>query len=403
MITIFTAFFRFTAAARWTKVRSFYLGLCTLALAIAVHAGEPRIITFDAPGAGTGPNQGTGCLYYDCYLLLNNLGEITGYYLDANNVYHGFLRSPKGKITSFDAPGADMTPQSFNGTVPNGINDVGAITGYYVDSSGNVHGFIRSPDGEFATFDVPGGSLDTWAIAISLEGAVVGYYLNQNNVFLSFLRKPDGSFETWSGSDQCETSPSTGCYGGGALSINAFGTISGIYQDNSGNFVTHGLVRGPQGKLTAYTDPAAGTGPYQGTTCPACASPVNELGAIAGLYIDPSNVTHGFIRSPSGGFTDFDVPGAGPYGIGCTSDCPLGLNDQGAITSSYPDANNVYHGFLRSPEGKITSFDAPGANTTPGSYSGTYPYSINDAGEITGSYQDLNNVVHGFVLLPNSD
>jgi len=97
------------------------------------------------------------------------------------------------------------------------------------------------------------------------------------------------------------------------------------------------------------------------------------------------------------------VRAAGPYGIDCTADCALGLNDWGAITGSYPDAYNVWHGFLRSPEGKITSFDAPGADTTPGSYNGTYPYSINDAGVITGSYQDSNNVFHGFVLLPDGD
>jgi hypothetical protein len=76
------------------------------------------------------------------------------------------------------------------------------------------------------------------------------------------------------------------------------------------------------------------------------------------------------------------------------------LNDFGAITGYYLDANNVYRGFVRNPEGKVTSFDAPAADTTPGSYNGTFPVSINDEGAITGYYLDSKEVNHGFLLLP---
>jgi hypothetical protein len=379
----------------WTLLSA----LCALGLMLSANAGQPRFITYDAPGAGTGPYQGTGCFFYDCYALINNLGEITGYYLDANNVYHGFVRSPNGSFSTFEAPGADQTPQSFNGTLPYSINDAGAVTGYYLDANGNCHGFVRSREGTITTFDVPGGSLLTQAIGINAEGTVVGFYLNKDDVFLSFQRNPDGSFETWTDPGQCGSSPSTGCYGAGALSINDFGVVSGGYEDNTGNFVTHGLIR-LLGKLTSYTFSGAGSGPYQGTWCPACASPVNLFGTVASYYIDASNIVHGYLRSPQGALTSFDVPGAGAEGIGCYSDCPIGLNDWGAITGFYPDANNVYHGYLRSPDGQITSFDAPGADTTPGDNNGTYAYSINDAGVIAGSYQDSNNVFHGFLLLP---
>ena len=87
------------------------------ALAMTGQANAHRIITFDAPGAGTGAYQGTGCFAYtDCSVLINNWGAITGYYLDANNVFHGFLRSPDGKFTTFDSTGADTTPGDGNGT-----------------------------------------------------------------------------------------------------------------------------------------------------------------------------------------------------------------------------------------------------------------------------------------------
>jgi hypothetical protein len=78
------------------------------------------------------------------------------------------------------------------------------------------------------------------------------------------------------------------------------------------------------------------------------------------------------------------------------------MNDEGAITGYYLDANNVNHGFLRSPEGKVTSFDAPGADTTPNDYNGTFPVSINDLGAVTGYYVDANNVIHGFLMFPSN-
>jgi hypothetical protein len=381
---------------------SAFLAVAVLVPTQTAAAFHPKIITFDAPGAGTGVFQGTGCSFaIDCTVLINEEGTITGYYLDANNVYHGFVRSPEGKITTFDAPGADTTPGSFNGTLPSAINDAGAITGVYADVSGGAHGFLRSPEGVFTSFDVPGSPIgSTLPRDLNLEGAIVGFALDQNNSARPFLRRPDGTFATWNVPGECDASGSAGCFGAGAFTINLFGTISSGYEDNSGNFVSHGVLRRADGKLTTFNAPGAGTGAYQGTGCPGCARSINLFGAVAGFYIDQNNVVHGYLRSPAGKFTPFDIPGAGPQGINCYSDCSLGLNDFGAITGFYLDANNVYHGFVRSPEGKITTFDAPGADTTPGDFNGTYPNSINDAGVITGTYQDANSTFHAFVLFP---
>ena len=362
-----------------------------LVLTMIGQANAQKIITFDAPGAGTGSGQGTGCFAYtDCSVLINNWGAITGYYLDANNVFHGFLRSPEGTFTNFEAPGSDTNPNDFNGTLPNAINDAGAITGIYYDVQNVGHGFLRSPEGAYVTVDVPGGSQFTNPIAINLEGAVVGYYVDRNGVVRAFLRRPDGTFETWS---------APGAQATGAYNINVFGTIVGHYRNS--HSVGHGLVRSPQGKLTTFDVPGAGTASGQGTECPGCSVGFNLFGAAAGLYIDGNNIVHGFMRSPLGEITTFDPPGeSAVYGLGCYNDCAIGLNDWGAITSSYLDANNVYHGFLRSPEGTFIAFDAPGADTTPNDFSGTFPYSINDLGVITGYYIDANNVNHGFLVLP---
>jgi len=414
------------ATARNTKARALCLGLCALGIALAASAGTPNMqfITFDVPpvgklpGAGTGFLQGTGCFWnlfrsYDCSVILDESGAITGYYVDQNYVGHGFVRSPDGTITTFDEPEANTSAYSFAGTFPTGINDAGAIAGEYVDSGGLQHGFLRSPDGRFTTLDPAGSSL-TSVNGLNLEGAVVGWDVNEIGgvqVVQSYLRYPDGSFETWTGPGQCETSPSTNtnplCYGGAALGINVFGTVAGLYEDEQG--VLHGLVRGLEGNLTSYDVPGAATAPVEvapgvyypeGTGCPACSSPINLWGAIAGSYTDSSSVAHGYLRSPGGSTTTFDLPGPG-----CPSDCSVGLNNFGAITGYYSDANQIFHGFLRTAAGKWISFDAPGAGTTtPGCFvsffcEGTFPVSINDAGVIAGYYVDANGTSHGFLLL----
>ena len=136
---------RSLAATRRIKARARCLSLFALGVALVASAHE-RIITIDAPGAGTGPFQGSGCFAStDCSVLINNAGAIAGYYLDASNVFHGYVRSPDGKFTTFNAPGADTNAGDFNGTLPNAINDAGAVTGVYFDVHNLGHGFLRSP------------------------------------------------------------------------------------------------------------------------------------------------------------------------------------------------------------------------------------------------------------------
>jgi len=383
-----------------------FLSTMTMAGALLVPVGAaqsadgPRFITFDAPGAGTGAGQGTGCFAYtDCSVIINQWGAITGYYLDANNVFHGFVRSPNGAFTNFEAPGSDTTANDYNGTLPNAINDAGAITGAYYDVSGVAHGFLRGPEGEFTTFDVP-GSTGTVPIALNLQSDIVGLYVDQNGLNHAFLRRNDGSFATWSGPDACTSSSADEfCGGTAAFSIDIFGTVAGGFTDK--NFVHHGLIRSPAGKLQTFDVPGAGTGGGQGTGCPGCSRALNVFGAIASYYVDGENVVHGFLRTPAGAFITFDPPDEGPGGVGCAADCSIGLNDWGAITGIYYDANNVVHGFLRRPEGSFATFEAPGADTTANSYNGTFPVTINDQGTITGFYLDANNVAHGFLLLPS--
>jgi hypothetical protein len=79
---------------------------------------------------------------------------------------HGFLRSREGTFTTFDGAGAAFT-------LATSINPTGAITGSYFDASTVQHGFLRSDDGTFTTFNGP-GSIFTFPASINPAGAITG-------------------------------------------------------------------------------------------------------------------------------------------------------------------------------------------------------------------------------------
>ena len=168
-----------------------------------------KIVTFEAPQSGTGLGQGTRALG------INPSGAITGFTRDASNVRHGFLRARDGAFTMFDAPGAGTGPGQ--GTRAYSINPGGAIAGWYSDASGVVHGYLRARDGSFTTFDVPGAG-----------GAGTGPY--------------PGTLASF---------------------INPAGAITGLYTDT--NYAAHGFVRAPDGTITTFDAPGAGTGFGEGT------------------------------------------------------------------------------------------------------------------------------------------
>ena len=93
--------------------------------------------TFDAPGAGT-----TGFFPGTLAASINAGGDITGIYTDTNGVHHGFLRTAAATITApIDAPGATTTGM-LAGTILISINSVDDMTGTFMDASGVFHGFL---------------------------------------------------------------------------------------------------------------------------------------------------------------------------------------------------------------------------------------------------------------------
>ena len=338
---------------------------------------SPTYTTFDAPGAGTGPNQGT------LPLAIDPAGAITGYYVDASGVNHGFLRTTKGTITTIDVPGAGAF-----GTQVYSISPSETITGVY-GQGGVIHGFLRDRSGAITTFDAPSAVHETVPSDINPGGAVAGWYNDANFVMHGFLRTADGTFTTYD-APGAGTGMFQGTFIGTVDCLNPAGTIAGVYLDASN--VYHGYVRASDGTITDFDVPGAGTGPFQGSYPVG----INQRGTIEGEYIDASNVGHGFVREANGAITTFDVPGAGT-GPG-QGTLPANINAPGDITGWYIDASSVAHGFSLAKHGTLTTFDVPGAGT--GSGQGSFPYCNNPVDAMTGYYIDSSGVFHRFLRTP---
>jgi uncharacterized membrane protein len=259
---------------------------------------------------------------------INDRGETAGMFADAvaggdsevpPGSSHGFVRSRRGDVTSFEVPGAAQV-------LAKGNNNRGQVVGEYIDAAampgpdgllppGSVHGFIRRRNGRITTFDVPFRSLHDIG-DINDRGQLVGYYDDPSrpyNLGGGFLREPDGEI----------------------IRIDVPGALS---------------------------------------TEPRC---INDKRQVIGSYIDagakpnpdgtiPPGVIHGFVWD-RGRYSRFD-PAGSVYTLAA------GCNERGQITGGYQDAAGKQHGFLLS-RGRATTLDAPGRVDN-------IAWGINDRGDV---------------------
>jgi hypothetical protein len=333
--------------------------LILAALMLAATGASPQtIISIDFPGA-----------LATTALAINDSGVITGIYGDNNKAAHFYVRSAKGKYTSFDIPGASPAAPGM------GINKSGTIAGYDIDSNLVHHGFVRSAKGTITTFDAPGaGKLNnqgTFVSGIDNSGAVTGFYFDSNNKHHGYVRSAAGKITAFevSGAGPKGTAPA---------GINSTGTIAGIWIDKKK--VIHGFIRTSSGAITSFDVPSA-KDTYGGV--------INTAGAIAGWYLDSATgLQDGFVRSTGGSFSTFSAPDAGPLGT-----VVLAINNSGVVTGPYTDSVGVEHSYVRAANGTITEFDPTGSTQTEA-------WGINAPGDVVGYWTDANTVVHGFLRTP---
>ncbi len=343
----------------WKLVWSVIVVLCCVA---PVAAQTLAFTVFDAPDAGTKFNQGT------IPISINEGRVIAGYYIDSTGHIHGFVRTAAGVITEFDYPGSVFTSSA-------SINGLGQIVGTFDYTTSN-EGFLRNADGSFILIQ-PAGAPYSFATGINDSGQIVGYFEGTSGAQHAFLRDPGGSYTIFD-DPKAGNAANQGTV---ALTINASGEIAGYYAD--ANTVYHGFTRDQSGNFTEFSAPGAGTTSFHGTFAVA----INSLGEVTGsLFTSTQSRTLAFVRDVSGTITSFVAPGS------AETSCD-GVTDSGEVLCEGVVGTNGQgvHGVLRNPAGGFTSFSVPVPN------SGTFPSSINNTLSVTGYYIDSNGVAHGFV------
>lgn len=213
---------------------------------------------------------------------INREGVVVGDYRDDNFTQHGFIRTPKGKITTFDPAGSVET------TVV-GVDDKGATAGTYEDSAAIYHGFVRASDGAIASFDVP-QSTTTEALAMNARGDIAGSWFDSSGAH-GFLRLANGKFQTFDvAGAETGTAPSA---------ISDDDTIAGTYVD--ANYVQHGYLRYADGTIESF-DVRGNDGLN--------VSGINRAGVVVGTYYlrHTDVVPHAFLRTAHGRVVTLDQP-----------------------------------------------------------------------------------------------
>jgi hypothetical protein len=300
-----------------------------------LRAQDGAITTFDVP---------FGNVYGTAPVFISQSGAITGNYADANFVAHGFVRATNGVVTTFDAPVA------VNGTNPEAISSNGEVAGFLWDANFVGHGFVRAPNGNLSTFDAPGAGTTTlpfpqgtYPLALAANGTTYGNYANGVHSH-GFLRTKDGAFTSFDAPDDTATFAAFSF--GTNFYVNPGGVIAGAYFEPiagntlGGNYQVY--IRALDGTITTF---AAAT--YSPCCIWSFPTGINPGGVIVGSFNDGFTINHGFLRDPKGSITTLDAPGAGVgYDQGTA---PLGLAASGEVMGRIIDSNNLNHGFIFTP------------------------------------------------------
>jgi hypothetical protein len=284
------------------------LAAAGLALAGPVLAGPPStaqyaFTTIDFPGA-----TGTEVLGFSPQTIVGDFIDTAG-----NN--HGWLLSPNhGTFQQFDVPGAWFTSVS-------AINHRGDFGGVYRDDPTHPlrrHGYLVVND-VLTTIDYP-GSTRTSIVQMNNRGQVVGI----GRIPSEGATTPHGFI--WQ--DGVFTDVSfPGAFGTGLDGINEEGDVSGFTTDVAGG-LTHAMMR-VNGVFSHVEPPGA---------LDSIALSINDRGQVAGWYDDALGITHGFIYY-QGVFTTIDPPGAQASEI-------TTIDNNGTIVGDYVGADGVDHGFI---------------------------------------------------------
>ena len=300
------------------------------------------------------------------FYALGNDGRAAGYYEDSNGLYHGVVLED-GELRQYDFPGAVETELW-------GISDAtGALTGNFIDVSGVRRGFTGDK-----IIEAP-GALETYADFVS-AGRLVGSYVDASGIYHAYIRSPQGDYI----SIELPDGPNLAYYF--VHGINDAGTyvarakvVDDIPRTYVGTFVGREELRFPGSVST------------QGYN-------INQDGSIVGNYDTSDGRRHGFIARPAGEtaaqpvvpisfnytFESIAVPGVSYLQLTASSD----FEDYAGYTPSVDGKRMVAFTLI---DGVFKTYDFPDAKNT-------YFYALANNGQAAGHYEDSNGLHHGVIL-----
>ena len=399
--------------------------------------------------------------------FVNAEGGLVGSYIDADGIYHSYVRTPVGEFVSLNlswearleyffvhgindarvvvarAKLVDDVPRTYVGPITNAllelkvpgsvstegynINQDGSIVGYYDTEDGRRHGFIARPivdtdapvadqpvtapefNYTFESIDVPG--VDFLAVTASSDFEdYAGYTKSEDGEKDVAFTLIDGVFKTYDFPGALNTH---------FYALGNDGRAAGHYQDSGGRY--QGVVL-QDGVLREYNFPNAVETEIYGIS--------DATGALTGNFIDTSGVRRGF-----SGDTIIEYPEASATYADFT-------NTEGTVTGSFIDAHGVFYPYIRNSEGKFVSFALPHAanfeyffvpgisdagivvraklrGDVPRTAVGTLQqglfslevpgsvstdgWNMNPDGSIVGHYDSLDGRRHGFIARPAAE
>ena len=157
-------------------------------------------------------------------LGINNAGAVVGFYIDRHGVDHGFMLNPRFH---------EVKPPGGISVAATGINGRREIVGYATTSSGATESFLLK-DRRYTEYSYPDSS-ETEALAINRDDEIVGSYVDATRATHGFILRDPISHPRWQSFDAPKSAGFTRLTG-----VNDNARLVGSYRDGSG--VMHGLV-----------------------------------------------------------------------------------------------------------------------------------------------------------------
>jgi hypothetical protein len=203
---------------------------------------------------------------------INNSGTVAGDYVISDGTVHSFFLSD-GTFTEYDVPGAVQTNLL-------SINDSGEFTGGFDPGDGIFQAFVGR-GGTLTSFSVPGAALTLAYEINNNKKLVVGYFIDSSGILHGYYRDADGALHF---PIDPPGSAATVLFG-----LNNKNWVVGRYADAAG--ATHGLFFVPPDSFFTFD--------YPGSTFTSL-NGISSQGNIVGRYVDASGIAHGFIARVSG-------------------------------------------------------------------------------------------------------